>query len=50
VSTLKEDLAEVHVLELNPVLVGERGLSVLGARVDLAHPRRGDVARRVLPA
>lgn len=50
VSTLKEDLAEVHVLELNPVLVGERGLSVLGAWVDLAHPRRGDVARRALPA
>ena len=50
VSVLKEELAEVSAVELHPVLVTEEGLSVLGARVDLAHPARGDAARRVLPA
>ncbi|HIZ37715.1 MAG TPA: GNAT family N-acetyltransferase [Candidatus Ruania gallistercoris] len=49
VSVLKEELAEVSGLVLHPVLVGEQGAAVLGVRVDVAHPRRGDVARRVLP-
>lgn len=49
VSVLKEELAEISRIVLNPVLVGEAGAAVLGASVDLAHPNRGDVARRVLP-
>lgn len=49
VSVLKEELAEISVIVLHPVLVGEQGAAVLGVQVDVAHPRRGDVARRVLP-
>lgn len=49
VSVLKEELAEISGIVLHPVLVGEQGTAVLGVRVDVAHPRRGDVARRVLP-
>lgn len=48
-SVLKEELAEVATVVLHPVLVGERTAAVLGVRVDVAHPQRGDVARRVLP-
>lgn len=36
VSCLADDLPEVADLELNPVVVGERGLAVLGATVRLA--------------
>ncbi len=49
VSVLKEELAEISAIVLHPVLVGEQGAAVLGVRVDVAHPSRGDVARRVLP-
>src|SRR5699024_4310324 len=49
VSVLKEELAEVARVELNPVLVPESGAVILSAVVDLAHPDRGDTARRVLP-
>lgn len=49
VSVLKEELAEISTIVLHPVLVAERGAAVLGVRVDLAHPSRGDAARRVLP-
>ncbi len=49
VSVLKEDLAEVSAVVLHPVLVNEEGANVLGARIDLMHPARGDTARRVLP-
>ncbi|WP_022916162.1 GNAT family N-acetyltransferase [Ruania albidiflava] len=49
VSVLKEELAEIAGIVLHPVLVGEQGTAVLGVRVDVAHPSRGDVARRVLP-
>jgi len=49
ISVLKEDLAEVSAVVLHPVLVNEDGANVLGARIDVAHPARGDSARRVLP-
>lgn len=49
VSVLKEELAEIAHIVLNPVLVAEHGAAVLGATVDVAHPSRGDIARRVLP-
>ena len=49
VSVLKEELAEISTIVLHPVLVAEQGAAVLGVRVDLAHPSRGDAARRVLP-
>jgi len=49
VSVLKEELAEIASIVLHPALVGEQGAAVLGVRVDVAHPNRGDVARRVLP-
>ena len=49
VSVLKEELAEVASIVLNPVLVGQDAVAVLSATVDVAHPARGDAARRVLP-
>ncbi|SEE03436.1 GNAT family N-acetyltransferase [Ruania alba] len=49
VSVLKDELAEVSELELNPVLVSESGVAILGMHVDVAQPQRGDAARRVLP-
>ncbi|UFU04809.1 GNAT family N-acetyltransferase [Ruania halotolerans] len=49
VSVLKDELAEVSVVELNPVLVAESGVAILGMHVDVAQPQRGDAARRVLP-
>ncbi|TDE88935.1 GNAT family N-acetyltransferase [Occultella glacieicola] len=49
ISVLKDELAEVASITLNPVLVAETGAAILGARVDVAHPARGDAARRVLP-
>ncbi|MGC0142460.1 GNAT family N-acetyltransferase [Pseudactinotalea sp. Z1732] len=50
VSVLKEELAEVSAVALHPVLVTETTITVLGARIDVAHPGRGDAARRFLPA
>ncbi|UFU01617.1 GNAT family N-acetyltransferase [Ruania suaedae] len=49
VAVLKDELAEVSAIELYPVLVSGAGAAVLGMEVDVAQPRRGDVARRVLP-
>src|SRR5699024_3179047 len=49
VGLLAEDLPETATLELYPVLVAQRGLSVVGARVRLAQaPNRTDGDRRVL--
>lgn len=50
VSVLKEELAEVTSVTLHPMVVTEHEIAILGARIDLAHPARGDAARRVLPA
>ena len=50
VSRLAEDLPEVLGLELNPVLVGRRGLDVLAARVTVGPPTaRADPGPRRLP-
>ncbi|QOR69119.1 GNAT family N-acetyltransferase [Ruania alkalisoli] len=49
VAVLKDELAEVSAIELYPVLVSASGAAVLGMDVDVAQPRRGDIARRVLP-
>lgn len=49
VSVLAEDLPELRSLELNPVVVSERGAVVLGARVQLAAADRADGTRRALP-
>ncbi len=49
VSMLADDLPEVVALELEPVVVAARGLSVLGASVRLARPpARTDLGPRVL--
>jgi len=51
VSRLADDLPEVLQLELNPVVVAERGAFVLGATVRLAHPeQRADPGIRELTA
>ncbi len=50
VAQLADDLPEVAVLELNPVIVGSEGPSVLGATARLARPRaRTDRVARALP-
>ena len=50
VARLAEDLPEVLALELNPVLVGRRGLDVLAARVTVGPPTaRADPGPRRLP-
>ncbi|ACQ80185.1 GCN5-related protein N-acetyltransferase [Beutenbergia cavernae DSM 12333] len=48
VSVLKDDLPEVVRVELNPVLAATSGAAVLSAVVEVAHPERGDDARRVM--
>jgi acyl-CoA synthetase (NDP forming) len=51
VSCLADDLPEVAELELNPVVVAERGAAVLGAVMRVApDPGRADGARRELNA
>lgn len=50
VAVLAEDTPELRSLELHPVVVGERGAAVLGARIELAEAERVDGARRALPA
>jgi acyl-CoA synthetase (NDP forming)/RimJ/RimL family protein N-acetyltransferase len=51
VSCLADELPELAELELNPVVVAEHGLSVLGAEVRLAAPQeRADTERRALVA
>lgn len=47
VSALSDDLPELRTLELNPVVVAERGVTVLGARAVLAHADRADAVRRL---
>ena len=49
VAVMADDLPELHSLELHPVVVGEVGAAVLGARVELAEAGRADSGRRVLP-
>jgi acyl-CoA synthetase (NDP forming) len=50
VARLADDLPEVALLELNPVIVGSEGTSVLGAAARLARPRaRTDRVARALP-
>jgi acyl-CoA synthetase (NDP forming)/GNAT superfamily N-acetyltransferase len=49
VSLLADDLPEVVAVDLDPVVVASRGLSVLGARVRLARPpARTDLGPRAL--
>jgi acyl-CoA synthetase (NDP forming)/RimJ/RimL family protein N-acetyltransferase len=51
VSCLADDRPELFELELHPVVVGERGASVLGATIRLAPPSgRTDTGRRELTA
>ncbi|MGY4642737.1 bifunctional acetate--CoA ligase family protein/GNAT family N-acetyltransferase [Cellulomonas sp. URHB0016] len=47
VAVLADDLPELRMLELNPVVVSEHGSVVLGARVTLARADRADVTRRL---
>jgi len=49
VAALADDLPEVAHLALDPVVVGERGLVVLAARLEVARPTGGGDRRRVLP-
>lgn len=48
-SLLKEELAGVLKVELNPVLVGRDSATIISAEVWITQPARGDIARRVLP-
>jgi len=50
VSVLADDLPELRSLELNPVVVAERGVVVLGAHAQLARADRADGSRRALPS
>lgn len=50
VSVMIDDLPEVAELEINPALLSPRGVTVLAARIELAHPVRADSGRRVLPS
>ncbi|CAM5779825.1 acetate--CoA ligase family protein [Cellulomonas persica] len=47
VAVLSDALPEVRSLELNPVVVAERGAVALAARVTLAHADRADNTRRL---
>ena len=47
VAVLADDLPELRSLELNPVVVSERGAVVLGARASVAHADRADATRRL---
>ncbi|AEE46284.1 GNAT family N-acetyltransferase [Cellulomonas fimi] len=46
-AVLADDLPELRALELNPVVVSERGAVVLGARATLATANRADATRRL---
>ncbi len=50
VARLADDLPEVAELELNPVVVSEKGLAVLGADVRVAPPARTDIGPRRMSA
>ncbi|WP_028046496.1 GNAT family N-acetyltransferase [Cellulomonas sp. URHE0023] len=47
VAVLADDLPELRSLELNPVVVSERGAVVLGARASVARADRADGTRRL---
>ena len=47
VAVLSDALPEIRHLELNPVVVGEHGVTVLAARVTLARAHRADARRRL---
>ncbi|WP_028048578.1 GNAT family N-acetyltransferase [Cellulomonas sp. URHD0024] len=47
VAVLADDLPELRSLELNPVVVSERGAVVLGARASVARADRADATRRL---
>jgi len=47
VAVLADALPELAMLELDPVLVADRGVVVTGAQVRLAHADRADVTRRL---
>ncbi|MBT0994890.1 GNAT family N-acetyltransferase [Cellulomonas sp. DKR-3] len=47
VAVLSDAVPEIRHLELNPVVVGERGATVLAARVTLARAHRADARRRL---
>ncbi|WP_146925244.1 GNAT family N-acetyltransferase [Cellulomonas xylanilytica] len=47
VSVLADDLPELRSLELNPVVVSEHGLAVLGARASVSRADRADATRRL---
>lgn len=49
VSMLVDDLPEVAEVSLNPVIVGEEGLCVASAVLEVGHPVRQDAGRRSLP-
>ncbi|MBU4336496.1 MAG: GNAT family N-acetyltransferase [Actinobacteria bacterium] len=46
---LADDLPELRSLELNPVVVAERGVFPLAVRATVAPAERADAARRLLP-
>lgn len=50
VSVLADDLPELRSLEINPVVVAERGAVLLGAHARLAQADRADGSRRALPS
>ncbi|WP_029253563.1 GNAT family N-acetyltransferase [Paraoerskovia marina] len=50
VSVMADDLPELRSLELYPVVVAERGATVLSARLTVAPAHRADTLRRALPA
>lgn len=47
VAVLSDAVPEIRHLELNPVVVGEHGVTVLAARVTLARAHRADARRRL---
>ena len=44
---LADDLPELRSLELNPVVVSEHGVAVLGARAAVSRADRADATRRL---
>ncbi|GEL93786.1 bifunctional acetate--CoA ligase family protein/GNAT family N-acetyltransferase [Cellulomonas composti] len=47
IAVLSDDVPEIRSLELNPVVVAERGATILSARVSLARADRADTTRRL---
>lgn len=50
VSMLKDDIPDIAAINLHPVIVGETGVKIAGATLQVAAHRRRDDARRALPA